>query len=1215
MLRRLIFGFAALMISVSAFAQSGTLKGKVLDAETGEPIPFANVSIEENGSTVTGGMTDFDGQYQIKPIPAGKYTVKASYVGYATLQYNNVQIPAGKITFQDFELKASAEVLEEVEVKEYKVPLIKKDQTESGGTVTSDDIAKMPGRSADAVATTVGGVYSEDGEVGSIRGARSEATVYYVDGVKVRGTNAVPKSAVEQISVVTGGVAAKYGDATGGIISVTTKGPTSKYFGSVEAVTSQFLDPYGYNLGGLMLSGPIWTKDVDGSDRQRTVAGFLFSGEVQHVQDPGPSAVGVWRAKDDVRDSIAQNPLRVIPTNSGIPVIYQNAEFLGEDAFKNVDRRPNAERLSFNLAGKLDFQPIKNLNFTLGGTMDYRNQRLYSYGNSLFNSDNNGQQIYNNYRVYARMTQKFQAPPPEEGEEPDNRLIKNAYYSIQADYSNESSLRQDMQHKDNFFDYGYIGKYDTEVTRFYQWGTDTVSNLEGWIHETYAYYIEDYQAGDKNPELATYSSQFFNYFSDFGNLDRNSVIQGGGLLNGYYPGDIYNLYTVPGVPYGTYALNDNQQMRISANGVADIKDHEISLGFEFEQRNDSYYGLAPFTLYSLAEDLMNKHINERDLTNPQPVYDANGVFQDTVNYPRLYNEDQQALFDIKFREHLGKPVDGLEWIDVDSYDPSEFDISYFSASELLNQGNSLVSYFGYDHTGEKLDYDPSFDDFFTETDEYGNLTRPIGSFQPNYVAGYIQDKFSFKDLIFNIGVRVDRFDANQRVLKDKYLFSDAYRVGDSDDPAGLLEDATIPGNVSDDAVIYVNDINNPSRIYGYREGDTWYTAEGTETQNPEDISGATGISPYLIESDELNTNAFEDYTPQITVMPRVAFSFPISDEALFFAHYDILSKRPTNRARLNPIQYLYIRQLNNDPINNPNQITEKTIDYELGYQQKLGNTSSLKLSAFYREMRDMQQAIAVLGAYPVDYYTFGNIDFGTVKGFTATYDLRRTGNVSLRASYTLQFAKGTGSSFESGVNIIKSDQPNLRTTIPLNFDQRHNFVVTMDYRFGGKANGTPYDGPKWFGTDFLANTGANFTLSAGSGTPYSKESRPRNGVLVGSLNGSRKPWRTTVNMRLDRDIRLTLKDKDSEAGTKAKYAYLNVYLEVSNLLDAKNVLNVYGYTGNPDDDGYLSYADYQDAIATQNDEEAYRNYYSMYINSPYNYSTPRTIRLGVQFNF
>jgi len=110
MLRRLLLFVAAIAVYAFAYSQSGTLSGVVKDAATGEPIPFANISVEENGRIVTGGMTDFDGKYSIKPIPAGKYTVKGSYVGYASLQFNNVQIPAGKITFQDFALKASAEI-------------------------------------------------------------------------------------------------------------------------------------------------------------------------------------------------------------------------------------------------------------------------------------------------------------------------------------------------------------------------------------------------------------------------------------------------------------------------------------------------------------------------------------------------------------------------------------------------------------------------------------------------------------------------------------------------------------------------------------------------------------------------------------------------------------------------------------------------------------------------------------------------------------------------------------------------------------------------------------------------------------------------------------------------------------------------------------------------------------------------------------------------
>ena len=88
----------------------------------------------------------------------------------------------------------------------------------------------------------------------------------------------------------------------------------------------------------------------------------------------------------------------------------------------------------------------------------------------------------------------------------------------------------------------------------------------------------------------------------------------------------------------------------------------------------------------------------------------------------------------------------------------------YSIMEVIN-----LTYYGYDHTGQKIKGKPSFDDFFNQRDEFGNYTRPIGAFEPIYIAGYIMDKFAFDDLIFNVGVRVDRFDANQQVLKDDFL--------------------------------------------------------------------------------------------------------------------------------------------------------------------------------------------------------------------------------------------------------------------------------------------------------------------------------------------------------------------------------------------------------------------------------------------------------------
>lgn len=148
------------------------LKGKVTDKETEEPIPFANIVVYKDGEMITGSTTDFDGRYTIKPIKSGYYDVRVAYIGYENLEMKGVVLNADKITFQDFKIQSSTLLLEEVQIVEYKVPLIDKDQTISGGTVTSEEISKMPGRSSNSIASTVGGV----------RGSRSDDVVYFVDG-------------------------------------------------------------------------------------------------------------------------------------------------------------------------------------------------------------------------------------------------------------------------------------------------------------------------------------------------------------------------------------------------------------------------------------------------------------------------------------------------------------------------------------------------------------------------------------------------------------------------------------------------------------------------------------------------------------------------------------------------------------------------------------------------------------------------------------------------------------------------------------------------------------------------------------------------------------------------------------------------------------------------------------------------------------------------
>jgi len=1243
MIRKILLILFVLFATGGLYAQSGAMKGKVLDAATGEAIPFANVVVEQNGNMIGGGVSDFDGNYTVKPVPAGRFTVKASYVGYNTLQINDVVVYNDKIRFLDLPMNISSQAIEEVDVVAYVVPLIDKDNTTTGGTVTSEEISKMAGRSPESVASTVGGVYQEDGEVKSVRGARENATAYFIDGVKVRGSNNIPKSAIAEISVITGGTPAKYGDATGGIISIVTKGASRNFFGGIELATSKFLDPYNSNIIGANLSGPILTRkivDPDNPDnvRKESLLGFFVAGEYQFDEDHRPSAVGFWKVKDDILDSITRTPFL---RKGGSDVILPTAAFLQANDFENVKTRQNVAFGRVMLNGKIDFQPIKSLVFTLGGSYqtnrgnylerNYKNLLSGSASSGILNYNNNMQDKRTDYRIFGRLTHRLGS---NSGNEENASIIKNAFYTIQVDYTKNLINTQDENHQDNLFNYGYIGKFDTYRQSTYAYGYDTVVNMTGYIMNAIKDTLVTYAPGSLNPEIARMTDMWYDFFGNPINTDAAG--SNGFYLNGQIPGstkgytrdadDLYSLVRFPGIPSAVFDKHNNDQFRFSASGAADIKDHEISVGFEFEQRTDRRYRIEPISLWQIARNNMNSHILELDFANPIPGYitdeNGNSIYNDTINYNRLYNRGTQSLFDIKFRESQGIEINSTEFINIDSYDPDKLSIEYFSADELYNNSNSLIEYYGYDAYGNKLSSNPTFEEFFSNTYEYGGkkwYSRNIAPFEPTYMAGYIQDKFAFNDLVFNVGVRIDRYDANQKVQKDPYLVYDAYKVGDDDGSEygkGIVNDAkangTIPDNINPEATVYVNNRNDASSIVGYRYENQWYDAGGNEINDPALIYQNGSIQPYLKRpSDQIGDksffDAFEDYEPDISIMPRISFSFPISDEALFFAHYDVLTIRPEAfRSHLNPIDYLFVRQKGTDFFNNPNLKSEKTIDYEFGFQQKLNNKSSLKISAFYREQRDMIQMLILTGAYPVSMRTYGNIDFGTVKGFTFTYDLRRTNNVQLKASYTLQFANATGSDATTGYALVNTGQPNLRATLPTSFDQRHAFSILLDYRFGSGKN---YNGPKWFGADVFANAGVNFTINSGSGTPYTQKDIINN-TVIGSINGSIMPWRTTFNMRADKSF--TLKFSDGENGKRAD---LNVYLDVTNLLNTMNVHGVYSTTGNPDDNAYLPSANGVAAINGAYDSEAYINYYSMMLDNPAHYSMPRQIRLGVILSF
>ena len=1238
MLKKLLFLLCIVLTSWSlALAQQGRLKGVVTDKDTGEPVAFANVVLENGGTQVGGASTDFDGNYDINPIPPGTYDLRATFVGYNTVVMKGVVIPGNKITFQDIKMSMQSEVLDAVEIVDYKVPLISKDQTSAGATITAEEIAKMPNRSAEAVAATVGGVFSQDGEVGNMRGARSEGTVYYIDGVRVMGggSHSVPQSAIDQVEVMLSGTPAMYGDVTGGIINMTTKGPSRTFGAGLEV--EQSLDGYGHTRVGVNAQGPL----IKGKKSETALLGFFVSGEFTRNKDGAISAIGHYKATDSWLNYIKDHPLRLASDGQGV---YPNGEYTRMGSMEYVKNSQNTSNWSVNTAGNVSIRTTETINLSVGGGYLRSRQHGFSRNQEFFNYDKNYIYNYQNWRVYGRFTQRFPTAPE------SNSLIKNFYYSIQVDYSRANSSNYDPDHEKDIWKYGYLGKYSVYKTPSYQMDTaitvngHTYSNVwhtTSWDYDT----LVEFHAADYNPLLANYTSMIYDLYDNaeghYTNFDEIQLNQG--LLNSSSPSPFYGLYAAPGTIQANYGYSENDQFAVNLATAMTVGNHELKFGLQYEQRNSRSWGIAGRSLWYLMRNLANFHIDQLDVNNPQ-VVSYNG-FVDTIKYYRMYNAADQYQFDKNLRSALGLSVTGIDWINTDSYDFNDhsieyydkdgnmhkaylqdgFDISMFTPDELTQDGNSYVTYYGYDYLGNKLSKQPSFEDFFTETDANGNYTRPVGSFRPIYMAGYIQDKFAFKDLIFNVGVRVDRFDANQKVLKDPYILYDYYTVGDVINNGKIVlndgSSVNVPGNIGDDYAIYVDNINNITQILGYRHENTWYNADGAEISDPTTIGGTYGVTPWIKKKDQMHVdiNSFKDYSPQWTVMPRISFSFPISDDALFFAHYDVLTQRPSN-IHTNIYDYYYFEQ-ENSTLNNPALKPSQTIDYELGFTQKLTNSSSMTITAYYKEFRNMIQMYRYTGAYPKEYSSYSNLDFGTVKGLTASYDLRRTKNVRLRASYTLQYTNATGASTTTMSALIAAGVPNLRSTFAMPWDRRHQFNISLDYRF---ADGKDYNGPvskreksgkkpiQW-----LANTGVAITMQGGSGTPYTAQSNINSPIstgtnlLKGSYYGSRLPWAFRFDMKIDKDFDLNIGKKDGEK----RPAYLNVYLQVLNVLNSKNIIDVYNATGNPDDDGYLSAPEWQREIANQTNADSYAELYRLYVNNMDHYSSPRQIRIGMIFNF
>ena len=1205
-----------------------SIGGKLTDSDSGEPLLFANVALFKNGALITGTETDFDGNYNIANIDPGSYDVEASYLGYTSKRVSSVLVEAGRANKLDILMSQEGVLLTEIEVVEYKVPLIKQDETTQGKTVTAEEIRALPTRSVNTIASTTAGIASsDDGGDLNIRGSRSEGTNYYVDGIRVSSTM-VPTSEIDQLQVITGGVEAQYGDVTGGIVNITTKGPSQKFVGGIEVETSEYLDDYGYNLISANFSGPI-LKNSKGVSR----LGFRLAGQYTSREEDNPPGTPVFQVKDEQLQNLIDNPVSQLGN-----VLIPTAELYTNDDIDFLPARTNQASSNLNLTGRLDARVTDNIDIAFTGAF-FDSDNLFTPGGSIlddnasrgwgvFNYHNNPNNHIRRYRGNVRLRHRIGKNrallTDEEKQAQKAAVIQNLNYSLQFAYEKSLSDRNDPRHGENYFDYGYVGRFDFDYEPIF----DDMITFDS-VRQVFTQDAIDYRQNFTGYTPGTINPGYVNYNNLIDQGDIDEFLTRNGTINNTFT-NVWGFHTNTNVVYNTAVKTDNDLYTFTASSSFDLVPsssekgrHNIQFGIIYEQRFNRFWSLSPSRLWEIARLSANNHITAVDTTQlirvDSSVIFINGVPVDLLQnvYAPLADSgssiDNPAFFWQNIRNTLGVGVN--EFVNVDALTPDQLSLDMFAPIELTDQ--AIIGFQGFDYLGNKISDDVTFDDFWTGNFGEGLANMMVAPDKPIYSAAYIQDKFTFRDIIFRLGLRVERFDANNKVLKDPFSFYEIQEAGAFHATTGTDR----PPAIGDDYKVYTTSATSNS-VKAYRNGDTWFLPDGTQANSGAFIFGGEVVTPKLVNEDirvrspEYDINStFEDYEPSVDWLPRLSFSFPISDVANFFAHYDVLIQRPSNN-NVSALQYFYFNEpgriTTNNPINNANLRPQKTVDYAVGFQQKLTNSSALKLTAYYRELRSLIQRQTILFVPPPlnSYETYGNQDFGTVKGFTLQYDMRRTNNIQFRVDYTLQFADGTGSNADSQRGL--SQRGNLRTLFPLSFDERHRFAGTFDFRYG---SGKKYNGPRIAGKDILSNMGVNLILSAWSGRPYTRTRQPEllgGSGTIGSLNGARLPWSSRIDLRVDKSFSL--------GGPDAKFSpNFNIYLRVSNLLDQDNILAVYSATGSSTDSGFLNTsrgeATLGDIQGSGRDIQPYLDAYSWAVLNPGLFSLPRRIILGAIIDF
>lgn len=281
-MRKIHIVLSIILLSTTALAQKGSIKGRIYDAKNNQPIEFATILIQ---GTTTGSTSDLEGNYIFTGIEPGFKRIVVNFLGYETTVSAEFQVQGNQISYIDVGILESTKELAEVTINQ-NISLKKIESPLSLIKLGIQDIEKGAGTNRDVskavqVLPGVGATNPNRNDL-IVRGGGPSENVFYLDGVEIPVINhfatqgssggtvgVINPDFVREINFYTGAFPANRGNALSSVMEIRQRD------GSKDRIHSKIY--MGASDAGITLEGPIGKKSTFIVSARQSYLQLLFS--------------------------------------------------------------------------------------------------------------------------------------------------------------------------------------------------------------------------------------------------------------------------------------------------------------------------------------------------------------------------------------------------------------------------------------------------------------------------------------------------------------------------------------------------------------------------------------------------------------------------------------------------------------------------------------------------------------------------------------------------------------------------------------------------------------------------------------------------------------------------------------------------------------------------------------------------------------------------